>query len=592
MLLLTTMRKQLVFTILFIITVKSLTAQVALTNKGQTIKINSGAIVKVNGTLQNDVSGATNGYIENNGTIYVSGDWNNNSTNGALFATSGTVILDGSAQNIGGSQPTNFNNLSLAGSAAKTLLVNTNVGGVSGTLDLSNLALNLNKKTITITNPSVSAMARTSGYIVSESQPSNGYGIVKWNVDVNTGSYIFPFGNSATNYIPLTIEKTTAGSTFGTASISAATYPTATNFTPNNRELPTGVNDFLNSCEKEHANKAVDRFWVLSSENYSTQPESNLTFSYLDSEWNTSGGSNNTIKEEDLKAWSNTGTWLAKGGTVSVAANNLFISGINQYVPWALAEDKQIIATYTTTQATCAGIPNGSLSATAAGGYGVLSYLWTPGNITTSVFNNADAGLYNLTIKDEVDCIKQFTNIIVQATTSPIDVSAGSDVITDSQTPVVLQAQSEQAISYVWSPNEFLSCLLCETTTANPQTTQRYIVTARDANGCADKDSINVIIDDSNLTKCGEVFVASAFSPNGDGQNDFLGVQGSCVQEVKFEIYNRWGEKVFQTMALNGAWDGTFNGETMNTGVFVYYVTAKLSNGTTVNKKGNVSILK
>lgn len=592
MLLLTTMRKQLVFTILFIISVKVLTAQIALTNKGQIIKINSGAIVKVNGTFQNDISGATNGYIENNGTIYVSGDWNNNSTNGALLATAGTVILDGAAQNIGGAQPTNFNNLNLAGTATKTLLVNTNVGGVSGVLDLSNIALNLNKKTVTITNPTVAAIIRTSGYILSESQPSNGYGIVKWNVDVNTGSYIFPFGNSVTNYIPLTIEKTTAGTTLGTASISAATYPTATNFTPNNRELPTGIFDFINSCGKEHANKALDRFWVLSSDNYSTQPESNLTFSYLDSEWNTTGGSNNTIKEEDLKAWNNTGTWLAKGGTISVTANNLFISGINQYVPWTLAEDKQIIATYTTTQATCAGIANGSLSATAVGGYGVLSYLWSPGNITTANYNNADAGVYNLTIKDEVDCIKQFTNVIVQATTSPIEVSAGPDVITDSQTPVVLQAQSEQAISYIWGPNEFLSCLLCEKTTANPQTTQLYIVTARDANGCADKDSVQVIIDDSNLNKCGEVFVASAFSPNGDGQNDFLGVQGSCIQEVKFEIYNRWGEKVFQTMALNGAWDGTFNGETMNTGVFVYYVTAKLSNGKTVNQKGNVSILK
>lgn len=586
------MRKHLLIALVFIICVKNLTAQVALSNNGQVIKINSAAIVKINGTFQNDVSGATNGYIENNGTIYVNGDWVNNCNNGALAANTGAVVLDGNAQNISGSQTTNFNNLTLSGSATKTLLVNTNVGGVSGLLDLSNIALNLNRKTITITNPSASAITRTSGFIISESQPSSGYGTIKWNIGSNTGNYVFPFGTSAVNYFPLIINKTTTGSTIGTASISASTYPTATNFSPNNRELPTGVFDFDNTCGKEHASKALDRFWVLASDNYSTQPESNITFSYLESEWNTASGSNNNIDEQELKAWNYSGSWQPKGGTISTSSNNLTVSQVNQYVPWVLAEDKQIVATYTTSKASCFGISDGSIASNATGGYGNLSYLWTPGNVTQAVYSNAEAGLYKLTITDELGCIKEIANILIEATTNPINVSAGADVITDSQSPVLLIAQSDEATSFTWGPNEFLSCLLCEQTTANPQSTQRYIVTARDANGCAARDTVQVIIDDSNLTKCGEVFVASAFSPNGDGQNDVLSVQGNCLQEVKFEIYNRWGEKVFQSRALNGAWDGSFNGEIINTGVFVYYVTAKLSDGKTVNKKGNVSILK
>jgi gliding motility-associated-like protein len=586
------MKKYLLITLLFFAYIKNLTAQVALFNNGQTIKINSNAIVKVNGTLQNDVFGTTNGYIENNGTLYVNGDWINNCNNGALAANTGTVILDGNAQNVAGNQTTNFNNLTLSGSATKTLLINTNVGGVNGFLNLSNIALNLNRKTITITNAANNAISRTSGFIISESQPSSGYGTVKWNIGSNTGNYVFPFGTSAVNYFPLIIDKTTPGSTFGTASISASTYPTATNFTPNNRELPTGVFSFDNTCGKEHANKALDRFWVLASDNYSTQPESNITFSYLDPEWNTSSGSNNNINEQQLKAWNYSGSWQPKGGSVSVASNNLTVTQVNQYVPWVLAEDNQIIATYTSSKASCFGISNGSITSNASGGYGNLTYLWTPGNVTQAVYPNAEAGVYKLTITDELGCVKEISNILIEATSNPITVSAGLDVITDSQTAVELIAQSDEATSFTWSPNEFLSCLLCQQTSANPQTTQRYIVTARDANGCAARDTVQVTIDDSNLTKCGEVFVASAFSPNGDGQNDFLGVQGNCIQEVKFEIYNRWGEKVFQSRALNGAWDGTFNGETMNTGVFVYYVTAKLSDGKTVNKQGNVSILK
>jgi gliding motility-associated-like protein len=88
------------------------------------------------------------------------------------------------------------------------------------------------------------------------------------------------------------------------------------------------------------------------------------------------------------------------------------------------------------------------------------------------------------------------------------------------------------------------------------------------------------------------VFVANVFSPNGDGFNDVLHLKGKGISQFLFTIYDRWGEKVFETTDISIGWDGNFKGKPMDPGVFVYYVTGKLENGDAINKKGNVTLLR
>lgn len=94
------------------------------------------------------------------------------------------------------------------------------------------------------------------------------------------------------------------------------------------------------------------------------------------------------------------------------------------------------------------------------------------------------------------------------------------------------------------------------------------------------------------LNECGEMFVPNAFSPNNDGENDMECVYGKCVKSLYFAIYDRWGEKVFETTDMMQCWDGTFKGKEMNTAVFVYYMRAKLTTGDEINKKGNISLIR
>lgn len=88
------------------------------------------------------------------------------------------------------------------------------------------------------------------------------------------------------------------------------------------------------------------------------------------------------------------------------------------------------------------------------------------------------------------------------------------------------------------------------------------------------------------------ILVANVFSPNNNGTNDVLHVLGKGIAEMQFAIFDRWGEKVFETTDVNTGWDGTYKGKLMNVGVFVYVIKGKFINGEIIDKKGNVTLLR
>jgi gliding motility-associated-like protein len=94
--------------------------------------------------------------------------------------------------------------------------------------------------------------------------------------------------------------------------------------------------------------------------------------------------------------------------------------------------------------------------------------------------------------------------------------------------------------------------------------------------------------------ECAEpyVFVPNAFTPNGDGQNDVFMVMGNKLDEFTMVIYNRWGEKVFESQDANMGWDGTFEGKELPSDVFAYMVRLRCFNGEIFEKQGNVSLLR
>lgn len=88
------------------------------------------------------------------------------------------------------------------------------------------------------------------------------------------------------------------------------------------------------------------------------------------------------------------------------------------------------------------------------------------------------------------------------------------------------------------------------------------------------------------------VFVPNVFSPNSDGYNDVLRVRGKGIEKLQFIIFNRWGEKVFETTDLNAGWDGTYKGEPVNLAVFVYVLKGEFKNGKLIDEKGNITLMR
>ena len=86
--------------------------------------------------------------------------------------------------------------------------------------------------------------------------------------------------------------------------------------------------------------------------------------------------------------------------------------------------------------------------------------------------------------------------------------------------------------------------------------------------------------------------IPTAFSPNGDGKNDILFVRGAAVQTMDVKIFNRWGEKVFETTDMNKGWDGTFNGQPQPVDAYAFILNVTFIDGTTLEKKGNITLLR
>jgi gliding motility-associated-like protein len=91
------------------------------------------------------------------------------------------------------------------------------------------------------------------------------------------------------------------------------------------------------------------------------------------------------------------------------------------------------------------------------------------------------------------------------------------------------------------------------------------------------------------------VYIPNALSPNGDGDNDMLKFylqDKYCLKDFAITIYDRWGEKVYETTDINSAWDGTYNGHELNSAVFSYYCKTITATGRQVMRKGNISLVR
>jgi gliding motility-associated-like protein len=251
-----------------------------------------------------------------------------------------------------------------------------------------------------------------------------------------------------------------------------------------------------------------------------------------------------------------------------------------------IAESFSFNVVETITPANCVAA-DGAISVSAVGGTAPFTYSWSTGGSSGNTLTNLTAGIYSVTITDQNGCIVTESYTVPQVNTFSFDVLPSSATISFGES---IQLTANSATSYSWSPSSSLSCNDCSAPIANPTSTTTYTVTGTDENGCTStaQATISLAID------CDEVFVPTIFSPNGSGPeiNDLLCVMGNCISQLRYSIYNRWGDLVFSTEDISICWDGTYKGKSCQTGVYAYSLVVTKTNGETIVQSGNLTLIK
>ena len=169
------------------------------------------------------------------------------------------------------------------------------------------------------------------------------------------------------------------------------------------------------------------------------------------------------------------------------------------------------------------------------------------------------------------------------------------DTVVEPGTTVTLLALGG-GTNFSWYPIDGLNCSDCAAVMASPTNTTEYCVIASNDYFCP-ADTACIVITAISIPPpiCtpSNIFVPTAFSPNGIGPNDLHCVMGGdCITSMSFGIYDRWGNKVFESTDPEDCWDGTFNGQALDPAVFVYHLIATLTNGEIVERQGNITLVR
>ncbi len=282
--------------------------------------------------------------------------------------------------------------------------------------------------------------------------------------------------------------------------------------------------------------------------------------------------------------WSNNKTTqttkITSGGTYSVTvtdANSCSTTGsitiIQKFGPTILISS---------TNETC-NMKNGTATAVASGGQGTYNYLWNNGQ-TTSTIINLSSGTYSIKTTDSL--CSTTSSVVVNETPGPIaDFSVNPSIQIYNNHPVnfIFNNSSSGNISnWYWDFGDGSTPSLVKNTNHNYIGIGQYQVTliVSDGNGCTDSTNHFVVVRDIFA-----FYIPDAFTPNGDGVNDYFTPKGYNVDPTKFKmyIYDRWGKEFYHTTNWNGtdaeAWNGTLNNsgsfKDVVMGVYIYRIILK-----------------
>lgn len=227
----------------------------------------------------------------------------------------------------------------------------------------------------------------------------------------------------------------------------------------------------------------------------------------------------------------------------------------------------------------------------------VLTYVWTPtteivsgANTATPVIRPTANRTYYVQATNAQGCTTRDSAVIKFSAVQPITVTATPTTIVAGQTSQIT-ATNIPGYTYSWTPPTGLNNPNIPNPIASPTQTTTYRLTATNPDGCPQVREVTITV---NVPECERpnIFLPNAFTPNGDGKNDVLYLRGVIVDRMSLRIYDRWGEKVFESTNQSVGWDGTYKGKLLPPDVYGYYLVVDCIGGDRFTEQGNVTILR
>ncbi len=245
----------------------------------------------------------------------------------------------------------------------------------------------------------------------------------------------------------------------------------------------------------------------------------------------------------------------------------------------------------------CNGEDNGALTINSVtGGTAPYTYQWSGIPQGGTMLSSLSPGVYTLTISDQNGC--SFTQSYQITEPDLVTVNVGPDMIVAAGDSVALTISTNLttgAISIIdWGGYDGLFCPGCPTFEFIASSSATISAMISDTAGCTASDSMRLTVIVPRI-----IYIPNVFSPNGDNVNDYFNISGrKNLTNINFlRIYDRWGNLVFEKADLTPGidqegWDGTFKGEMMQPGVYVYLAELAYEDGFEEVVTGDVTIIK
>lgn len=229
---------------------------------------------------------------------------------------------------------------------------------------------------------------------------------------------------------------------------------------------------------------------------------------------------------------------------------------------------------------------------------GGVNYSWSPityltrSNSPTTVSVKPPAGdiIYTVSVKDNKGCPKPVTASTKVTVRQPVIARTGLPKDTSIVIGQSLFMNASGGDAYLWEPSTWLNNSTSPRTAATPEDDITYRVTVTQLpENCFAYDSVRVKV----YLLPPSFYVPTAFSPNGDGNNDVLKPIALGIRKLRyFKVYNRAGNLVFETTELGKGWDGYYKGTPQDPANYVWMAQGETWKGELITRKGNAVLIR